>query len=75
VQFQEVIHAKIACGLYFWVQSSIQPAPESKGADRGGAQASLLNNWNIDAIFLVFHQHGKSRSGALQNVVWQYHKA
>jgi len=26
-------------------------------------------------IFLVFHQHCKSRSGALQNVLRQYHKA
>ena len=26
-------------------------------------------------IFLVFHQHCKSRSRALQNVLWQYHKA
>jgi len=30
VEFQKVTHAKIACGLYFWMQSSIQPALESE---------------------------------------------
>ena len=39
-----------------------------------GAQAPLSNK-NIHVYFLVLHQHCKSRSGALQNVLWHYHMA
>ena len=40
-----------------------------------GAQAPPLAIRILMFIFLVFHQHCKSRSGALQNILWQYHKA
>jgi len=40
-----------------------------------GAQAPPSAIRILMFIFLVFHQHCKSRSGALQNVLWQYHKA
>ena len=50
----------------------------SKGAARGGAEGAQTPPLAIRIlmfIFLVFHQHCKSRSGALQNILWQYHKA
>jgi len=40
-----------------------------------GAQAPALAISIFMFIFLVFQQLGRSRSGALQNVLWQYHKA
>jgi len=53
--------------------------PIIKGAARGGAegaQARPLSDQNIDVYFLSFSPtlFCKSRSGALQNVLWQYHK-
>ena len=45
----------------------------SQGAVKGFKPP--LSNENIDAHFVVFHQHCKSRSGALHNVFRQYHKA
>ena len=49
-----------------------------KGAVRGGAEGAQVPPLAIRIlmfIFLVFHQHCKSRSGALQNILRQYHKA
>ena len=50
----------------------------SKGAARGGegAQAPPLSDQNIDVYFLSFSPtlYCKSRSGALQNILWQYHR-
>jgi len=54
------------------------PLQWSKGAARGGAegaQALPLAIRILMFIFLVIHQHCKSRSGVLQNVLRQYHKA
>jgi len=50
----------------------------SKGAAGGGLNGLKPPPLAIRIlmfIFLVFHQDCKSRSGALQNVLWQYHKA
>jgi len=48
-----------------------------KGAVRGGLKGLKppLSNQNIDVYFLSFSPtlYCKSRSGALQNVLWQYH--
>jgi len=49
-----------------------------KGAARveaEGAQAPPLAIRMLMFIFLVIHQHCKSRSGVLQSVLRQYHKA
>jgi len=49
-----------------------------KGAARGGAEGTQAPSLAIRIlmfIFLVIHQHCKSRSGVLQNVLRQYHKA
>jgi len=54
------------------------PTQCHKVAARAGAegvQAPPLTSRILMFIFLVFHQHCKSRSGALQNILWQYHKA
>jgi len=52
--------------------------PVRKGAARRGgaegAQAPPLAIRILMFIFLVFPQHCKSRSSALQNVLWQNHK-
>jgi len=56
---------------------NVQIISSAKGAARGGAegaQAPPLAIRILMFIFLVFHQHCKSRSGALQNVLWQYHR-
>ena len=45
---------------------------------RGGGwrgSSPPLSNQNIDVYFLSYSQHCKSRSGVLQNVLRQYHKA
>ena len=52
--------------------------PWVKGAAKGGWRGSSppLSNQNIDVYFLSFSPtlYCKSRSGALQNVLWQYHR-
>ena len=50
-----------------------------KGANRGGGwrgSSRPLSDQNIDVHFLSFSPtlYCKSRSGALQNVLWQYHR-
>ena len=47
----------------------------SQGGGAEGAQAHPLAIRILMFIFLVIHQHCKSRSGVLQNVLRQYHKA
>ena len=52
--------------------------PMHKGAAKGGAEGAqdpLFAIRILMFIFLVIHQHCKSRSGVLQNVLRQYHKA
>ena len=46
------------------------------GGGAEGAQAPPLSDQNIDVYFLSFSPtfYCKSRSGALQNVLWQYHR-
>jgi len=40
-----------------------------------GVQTPLLSIRILMFLFVVFQQHYKSKSGALQNVIRQYHKA
>ena len=58
-------------------RSRTAPLFRHKGADGGaeGAQAPLSDQ-NIDVYFLSLSPtlYCKSRSGALQNVLWQYHR-
>ena len=56
------------------IQNMILPQRRSQGGAEG-AQAPPLAIRILMFIFLVIHQHCKSRSGVLQNVLRQYHKA
>ena len=47
----------------------------SQGGAEGAQAPPPLAIRILMFIFLVFHQHCKSRSGAVQNILWQYHKA
>ena len=72
------IHFSRNCfGLNKKVSQAILSLSGSKAQPGGaeGAQAPPLAIRILMFIFLVFHQHCKSRSGALQNILWQYHKA
>ena len=60
-------------GMFKAAERLIHPKAQPGGAE--GAQAPPLAIRILMFIFLVFHQHCKSRSGALQNILWQYHKA
>ena len=55
--------------------SKLFSAKAQPGGGAEGAQAPPLAIRILMFIFLVFHQHCKSRSGELQNILWQYHKA
>jgi len=75
------VSSSVLVGLEFYSildNVAFSPATQGKGAARGGAEeapAPPLVIRILMFVFLVFHQHCKSRWGALQNVLQRYHKA
>ena len=56
--------------IVIWKLSKAQPGGGAEGAQSPPFAVRILM-----FIFLVIHQRCKSRSGVLQNVLRQYHKA
>ena len=61
----------------FWCSQIIYIRPQRRSQGGGWRGSSPpFSDQNIDVYFLSFSPtlHCKSRSGALQNVLWQYHR-
>jgi len=63
----------IQLGTHASTLRTVRKGAAGEGAE--GAQAPPLAIRILMFIFLVIHQHCKSRSGVLQDVLRQYHKA
>ena len=73
---------KLPCSLFYALVASTysfcrfchSEAKTQPGGAEGAQASTPLAIRILMFIFLVFHQHCKSRSGSLQNVIWQKHK-